>query len=101
MNDRGFSDGPASDEQAGSGDGFGVTEGGESGTSDLLVGVTGARNDRAGELGWQAFLEPFQCEQTHIAARHINDARGVFEMRKRCVIVRLRVVACREDDVRG
>ncbi len=97
----GFPNRPAGDEQAGGGDGFGVAEGGESGTSDLLVGLTGARNDRAGEVGRQAFLEPLERKQTEIAAGHVDDARGVFDLRQRRVIVRLRVMAGGEDDVGG
>ena len=55
----GFPDGPAGDEQTGRKGGFGVAERGERGASNLLAGLSGARDDGAGEVRRKALLEPF------------------------------------------
>jgi hypothetical protein len=58
----GFPNSPTCEDQAGRQYWLGVAKSGESRTSNLLVGVTDARNDRAGELRWETFIEPLEGE---------------------------------------
>ena len=60
---RGVSKSPAGDKQTGRGHGLNVAESGERGVADLLAGLRGARNDGAGEVGGQAFVEPLLRQQ--------------------------------------
>ncbi len=69
--------------------------------ADFLVRLCGTRNDGAGEVGRQTFLEPLERKQAQVAAGHVDDAGGVFALRNRGGIVRRRVMAGREDDVGG
>ena len=67
--------------------------------TDPLVGLSCMGDDGAGEIGRKPFLKPFEREQAQVAARHIDHASCVFKLWHRREVVRLGVMARREDHV--
>ena len=77
-----------------------MPESAQRGDLNPLVRLRGAGNQSAGKIFRQSFITPLLSEQARIAARHVDDARGVFQLRQRRPVVRLRMMAGREDHIR-
>jgi len=76
-----------------------IAEGAERGAVDLLAWLGGAGDDGAGEIGREASCN-HSSQQAQIPSRHVDDARRVLPVRQWRLIVRQRVVAGRENDLR-
>jgi hypothetical protein len=93
--------GPAGDEDAGGGGGGDGGERAERGVYDLLIGLRGARDHGARQIGGKTFRKPLGSQQVEVAAGHVDHARAGFERGQCLAVVRLGVMAGGEDDMRG
>src|ERR1700723_734277 len=68
--------------------------------ANLLIGRSHIRDDRAGEFGRQALIQPLGGEQTEVAAGHVDHAGRIFNLWQRRLVMGLRMIAGREGYVR-
>src|SRR5271169_6265594 len=90
---------PTSDEQARGECRCSFAESTEGRTAHFLVRLRGARDENAREVSGQSFVKPLGGEQGEVTAGHVNDAGRVFDLGERRLVVRLGMVASRENDV--